>query len=74
VDLTYDTWESKTYEQKPQCDKRAIESLLTATMRCRQFIHLLLYARRLGHTKRHSCTPERPSGFMNVLDHACQKR
>ena len=73
VELTYDTWESKTYEQKTtMLTKRAVVYLPYGYDESRQYNTFYYMHGGWGNETTQLGTPERPSGFKNVLDHASQ--
>lgn len=73
VELTYDTWESKTYEQKnTKLTKRAIVYLPYGYDESKEYNTFYYMHGGWGNETTQMGTPERPSGFKNVIDHAIQ--
>ncbi|MBO5128059.1 MAG: esterase [Clostridia bacterium] len=73
VELIYDTWESKTYEQKnTKLTKRAIVYLPYGYDESKEYNTFYYMHGGWGNETTQMGTPERPSGFKNVIDHAIQ--
>lgn len=73
VELTYDTWESQTYEQKTtKLTKRAIVYLPYGYDESKEYNTFYYMHGGWGNETTQMGTPERPSGFKNVIDHAIQ--
>ena len=73
VELIYDTWESQTYEQKTtKLTKRAIVYLPYGYDESKEYNTFYYMHGGWGNETTQMGTPERPSGFKNVIDHAIQ--
>ena len=73
VELRYDTWESKTYEQKTtKLTKRAIVYLPYGYDESREYNTFYYMHGGWGNETTQMGTPERPSIFKNVVDNAIQ--
>lgn len=73
MELTYDTWESKTYAEKTEkLTKRAIVYLPYGYDENREYNTFYYMHGGWGNETTQMGTPERPSGFKNVIDHAIQ--
>ena len=73
VELTYDTWESKTYEQKTtKLIKRAIVYLPYGYDESKEYNTFYYMHGGWGNETTQMGTPERPSVFKNVVDNATQ--
>ncbi|MBQ7931652.1 MAG: esterase [Clostridia bacterium] len=73
TELFYDTWESKTYEQKTtKLTKRAIIYLPYGYDESKEYNTFYYMHGGWGNETTQMGTPERPSGFKNVIDHAIQ--
>ena len=73
VELHYDTWESKTYEQKTtKLTKRAIVYLPYGYDESKEYNTFYYMHGGWGNETTQMGTPERPSIFKNVVDNAIQ--
>ena len=73
VELHYDTWESKTYEQKTtRLTKRAIVYLPYGYDESKEYNTFYYMHGGWGNETTQMGTPEHPSIFKNVVDHAIQ--
>lgn len=73
VELHYDTWESTTYAEKTKkLTKRAIVYLPYGYDESKEYNTFYYMHGGWGNETTQMGTPERPSGFKNVIDHAIQ--
>ena len=73
VELHYDTWESTTYAEKTKkLTKRAIVYLPYGYDENKEYNSFYYMHGGWGNETTQMGTPERPSGFKNVIDHAIQ--
>lgn len=73
VELHYDTWESTTYAEKTKkLTKRAIVYLPYGYDENKEYNTFYYMHGGWGNETTQMGTPERPSGFKNVIDHAIQ--
>ncbi|MBO5255900.1 MAG: esterase, partial [Clostridia bacterium] len=73
TELFYDTWESTTYAEKTKkLTKRAIVYLPYGYDESKEYNTFYYMHGGWGNETTQMGTPERPSGFKNVIDHAIQ--